>query len=98
MEARFTVAITYVISSMIYIQVNANKEHPYYFNRDISRTSISVLPTHGLKFVKKLIAQSTANLKKLPSLDNFVELREASMTYPSHCCAFQNENAKKKNE
>ncbi|XP_051867207.1 follicle-stimulating hormone receptor-like [Pristis pectinata] len=65
---------------------------------DISRTSINVLPIHGLKSVKKLIAQSTVNLKKLPPLDNFVELREASMTYPSHCCAFENENAKKRKE
>ncbi|XP_078260913.1 follicle-stimulating hormone receptor-like [Rhinoraja longicauda] len=65
---------------------------------DISRTGISVLPTHGLKFIKKLIAQSTANLRKLPPLDNFVELREASMTYPSHCCAFENENAKRRKE
>ncbi|XP_072907022.1 follicle-stimulating hormone receptor-like [Hemitrygon akajei] len=65
---------------------------------DISRTSISMLPVHGLKSVKKLIAQATSNLKKLPPLDNFVKLREASMTYPSHCCAFENENAKKQKE
>ncbi|XP_069787481.1 follicle-stimulating hormone receptor-like isoform X3 [Narcine bancroftii] len=63
---------------------------------DISRTGISTLPVNGLKSVKKLIAQSTANLKRLPPLDNFAELREASMTYSSHCCAFENENAKKK--
>ncbi|XP_067845065.1 follicle-stimulating hormone receptor-like isoform X2 [Heptranchias perlo] len=65
---------------------------------DISRTGITALPVHGLKFIKKLIARSTNNLKKLPPLENFVELREASMTYPSHCCAFENENAKKKKE
>ncbi|XP_072121292.1 follicle-stimulating hormone receptor-like [Mobula birostris] len=65
---------------------------------DISRTSISMLPVHGLKSVKKLIAQATYNLKKLPPLDNFVKLREASMTYPSHCCAFENENAKKQKD
>ncbi|XP_072436958.1 follicle-stimulating hormone receptor-like isoform X6 [Chiloscyllium punctatum] len=65
---------------------------------DISRTGITALPIHGLKSIKKLIAQSTNNLKKLPPLTNFVELREASMTYSSHCCAFENENAKKKKE
>ncbi|XP_078086693.1 follicle-stimulating hormone receptor-like [Mustelus asterias] len=65
---------------------------------DISRTGITALPIHGLKSIKKLIARSTNNLKRLPPLDNFVELREASMTYPSHCCAFENENAKKKKE
>ncbi|XP_072364312.1 follicle-stimulating hormone receptor isoform X2 [Scyliorhinus torazame] len=65
---------------------------------DISRTGITALPIHGLKSIKKLIARSTNNLKRLPPLDNFVELREARMTYPSHCCAFENENAKKKKE
>uniref|UniRef100_UPI00398E8F22 follicle-stimulating hormone receptor-like isoform X2 n=1 Tax=Pristiophorus japonicus TaxID=55135 RepID=UPI00398E8F22 len=65
---------------------------------DISRTGITALPIHGLKSIKKLIARSTNNLKRLPPLDNFVELREASMTYPSHCCAFENESAKKKKE
>ncbi|XP_060687109.1 follicle-stimulating hormone receptor [Hemiscyllium ocellatum] len=65
---------------------------------DISRTGITALPIHGLKSIKKLIAQSTNNLKKLPPLTNFVELREASMTYSSHCCAFENENAQKKKD
>ncbi|XP_007903189.1 follicle-stimulating hormone receptor [Callorhinchus milii] len=60
---------------------------------DISRTAVTALPRYGLKYIKKLIAQSTNNLKMLPPLENFVELREASMTYPSHCCAF--EKAKK---
>ncbi|XP_048392504.2 follicle-stimulating hormone receptor-like isoform X2 [Stegostoma tigrinum] len=65
---------------------------------DISGTSIAALPIHGLKSIKKLVARSTNNLKRLPPLDNFAELREASMTYSSHCCAFENENAKKKKE
>ncbi|XP_029792084.1 follicle-stimulating hormone receptor isoform X3 [Suricata suricatta] len=57
---------------------------------DISRTRIHSLPSYGLENLKKLRARSTYNLKKLPSLDKFVSLMEASLTYPSHCCAFAN--------
>ncbi|XP_004369530.1 follicle-stimulating hormone receptor isoform X2 [Trichechus manatus latirostris] len=57
---------------------------------DISRTRIHSLPSYGLENLKKLRARSTYNLKKLPSLDKFVTLMEASLTYPSHCCAFAN--------
>ncbi|XP_008821260.1 follicle-stimulating hormone receptor isoform X2 [Nannospalax galili] len=57
---------------------------------DISRTKIHSLPSYGLENLKKLRARSTYNLKKLPSLEKFVALVEASLTYPSHCCAFAN--------
>ncbi|XP_049726505.1 follicle-stimulating hormone receptor isoform X2 [Elephas maximus indicus] len=57
---------------------------------DISRTRIHSLPSYGLENLKKLRARSTYNLKKLPSLEKFVTLMEASLTYPSHCCAFEN--------
>uniref|UniRef100_A0A8C6IJ67 Follicle-stimulating hormone receptor n=1 Tax=Mus spicilegus TaxID=10103 RepID=A0A8C6IJ67_MUSSI len=57
---------------------------------DISRTKVYSLPNHGLENLKKLRARSTYRLKKLPSLDKFVMLIEASLTYPSHCCAFAN--------
>ncbi|XP_052040774.1 follicle-stimulating hormone receptor isoform X2 [Apodemus sylvaticus] len=57
---------------------------------DISRTKVYSLPNHGLENLKKLRARSTYHLKKLPSLDKFVTLIEASLTYPSHCCAFAN--------
>uniref|UniRef100_A0A8C3VZ76 Follicle-stimulating hormone receptor n=1 Tax=Catagonus wagneri TaxID=51154 RepID=A0A8C3VZ76_9CETA len=57
---------------------------------DISRTRIHSLPNYGLENLKKLRARSTYNLKKLPSLEKFVTLMEASLTYPSHCCAFAN--------
>lgn len=56
--------------------------------RDISRTKVHSLPSHGLENLKKLRARSTYRLKKLPSLEKFVTLVEASLTYPSHCCAF----------
>eukprot|EP00071_Canis_lupus_P046854 XP_022280411.1 follicle-stimulating hormone receptor isoform X8 [Canis lupus familiaris] len=57
---------------------------------DISRTRIHSLPSYGLENLKKFRARSTYNLKKLPSLEKFVALMEASLTYPSHCCAFAN--------
>ncbi|XP_025116348.2 follicle-stimulating hormone receptor isoform X5 [Bubalus bubalis] len=57
---------------------------------DISRTRIRSLPSYGLENLKKLRAKSTYRLKKLPSLEKFVTLVEASLTYPSHCCAFAN--------
>ncbi|XP_021073699.1 follicle-stimulating hormone receptor isoform X2 [Mus pahari] len=57
---------------------------------DISRTKVYSLPNRGLENLKKLRARSTYRLKKLPSLDKFVMLIEASLTYPSHCCAFAN--------
>ncbi|XP_055098895.1 follicle-stimulating hormone receptor isoform X2 [Symphalangus syndactylus] len=57
---------------------------------DISRTRIHSLPSYGLENLKKLRARSTYNFKKLPSLEKLVALMEASLTYPSHCCAFAN--------
>ncbi|XP_055479210.1 follicle-stimulating hormone receptor isoform X2 [Psammomys obesus] len=57
---------------------------------DISRTKVHSLPSHGLENMKMLRARSTYSLKKLPSLEKFVTLVEASLTYPSHCCAFAN--------
>ncbi|KAB0362055.1 hypothetical protein FD754_006211, partial [Muntiacus muntjak] len=59
-------------------------------NLDISRTRIHSLPSYGLENLKKLRAKSTYRLKKLPSLEKLVTLVEASLTYPSHCCAFAN--------
>ncbi|XP_034283312.1 follicle-stimulating hormone receptor isoform X2 [Pantherophis guttatus] len=57
---------------------------------DISETKISQLPNIGLEHINKLVAKSTYNLKKLPPLDKFHALIEANLTYPSHCCAFEN--------
>ncbi|XP_006881077.1 PREDICTED: follicle-stimulating hormone receptor-like [Elephantulus edwardii] len=59
---------------------------------DISRTRIHSLPRCGLENLKKLKASSAYHLKKLASLEKFVALVEASLTYPSHCCAFANWN------
>uniref|UniRef100_F7CIX7 Follicle-stimulating hormone receptor n=1 Tax=Monodelphis domestica TaxID=13616 RepID=F7CIX7_MONDO len=57
---------------------------------DISRTRIHSLPSDGLRNLKKLRARSAYNFKTLPNLENFAELVEANLTYPSHCCAFAN--------
>ncbi|XP_018412691.1 PREDICTED: follicle-stimulating hormone receptor-like [Nanorana parkeri] len=57
---------------------------------DISKTQISSLPSHGLEHLKKLIATHAYNLKKLPPLERLSDLIEANLTYPSHCCAFEN--------
>ncbi|XP_069810452.1 follicle-stimulating hormone receptor-like isoform X2 [Dendropsophus ebraccatus] len=57
---------------------------------DISKTQISSLPHHGLDTIKRLIANHAYNLKKLPPLEKFSDLIEANLTYPSHCCAFEN--------
>nr|ATO92586.1 follicle-stimulating hormone receptor [Hemidactylus flaviviridis] len=60
------------------------------FFLDISKTKISFLPSIGLEYISKLVAKSTYNLKKLPAMEKFRGLMEASLTYPSHCCAFAN--------
>ncbi|NP_001243189.1 follicle stimulating hormone receptor L homeolog precursor [Xenopus laevis] len=57
---------------------------------DISNTRISSLPSFGLEKIKRLKAKSAYNLKKLPALEQFEELIEADLTYPSYCCAFAN--------
>uniref|UniRef100_A0AAY4CWE4 Thyrotropin receptor n=1 Tax=Denticeps clupeoides TaxID=299321 RepID=A0AAY4CWE4_9TELE len=55
---------------------------------DVSSTALRALPARGLRKVKVLMALSTPSLKTLPPLENFQELHEAQLTYPSHCCAF----------
>lgn len=58
--------------------------------RDVSDTALSSLPRHVLSGLKKLIAESAFHLKELPPPELFAKLRQASLTYPSHCCAFHN--------
>ncbi|KAG9344469.1 hypothetical protein JZ751_011139, partial [Albula glossodonta] len=55
---------------------------------DISSTDIHFLPARGLQQLTVLIARSTPGLKTLPPLENLINLQEAHLTYPSHCCAF----------
>lgn len=60
------------------------------FFRDISSTALESLPSYGLEAIQVLNAMSSYSLKRLPPLDKFSSLLEAVLTYPSHCCAFQN--------
>uniref|UniRef100_A0A7N8XSA7 Thyrotropin receptor n=1 Tax=Mastacembelus armatus TaxID=205130 RepID=A0A7N8XSA7_9TELE len=57
---------------------------------DISHTALSSLPDSILGGLQKLIAESAFQLKELPPLQLFTKLHQANLTYPSHCCAFQN--------
>uniref|UniRef100_A0A2K5I483 Lutropin-choriogonadotropic hormone receptor n=1 Tax=Colobus angolensis palliatus TaxID=336983 RepID=A0A2K5I483_COLAP len=57
---------------------------------DISSTKLQALPSYGLESIQTLIATSSHSLKKLPSREKFANLLEATLTYPSHCCAFRN--------
>ncbi|KAI3365125.1 hypothetical protein L3Q82_010240 [Scortum barcoo] len=57
---------------------------------DISNTALSSLPDTILGGLQRLIAESAFQLKELPPLQLFTKLHQANLTYPSHCCAFQN--------
>uniref|UniRef100_A0A3B3XRD2 Lutropin-choriogonadotropic hormone receptor n=1 Tax=Poecilia mexicana TaxID=48701 RepID=A0A3B3XRD2_9TELE len=54
---------------------------------DVSATALTRLPAHGLESVLVLFAQSAYSLKRLPPLNGMGSLREAHLTYNSHCCA-----------
>lgn len=58
--------------------------------RDISSTKLQALPSHGMESIQTLIATSSYSLKTLPSREKFASLLVATLTYPSHCCAFRN--------
>lgn len=60
------------------------------FFRDVSETAISSLPNSILGELQKLIAESSYDFKKLPHPELLPKLRQANLTYPSHCCAFKN--------
>ncbi|XP_034050408.1 follicle-stimulating hormone receptor [Thalassophryne amazonica] len=66
---------------------------------DISHTAVSSLPHSILGGLHKLIAEFAFHLKELPPLHLFTKLRQAKLTYPSHCCAFNNmhRNSSKQN-
>ncbi|XP_003417630.2 lutropin-choriogonadotropic hormone receptor [Loxodonta africana] len=64
---------------------------------DISSTKLQALPSYGLESIQTLIAMSSYALKKLPSREKFTNLLAATLTYPSHCCAFRNLPTKEQN-
>ncbi|KAE8748517.1 GPA2/GPB5 Receptor, partial [Frankliniella occidentalis] len=55
---------------------------------DLSQTSISELPTEGLRHLEELRVENTDTLTTIPSVYNFVDLKTARLTYAFHCCAF----------
>ncbi|XP_045141620.1 lutropin-choriogonadotropic hormone receptor [Echinops telfairi] len=64
---------------------------------DISATKLQALPSYGLAPIQTLIAMSSYSLKTLPSREKFTNLQDATLTYPSHCCAFRDWPAKVQN-
>ncbi|XP_044729350.1 lutropin-choriogonadotropic hormone receptor-like [Chrysoperla carnea] len=56
---------------------------------DLSETKITTLPTEGLHGIEVLRIQETESLQEFPSIYNFEYIKEAWLTYPCHCCAFQ---------
>ncbi|XP_004686266.1 PREDICTED: lutropin-choriogonadotropic hormone receptor [Condylura cristata] len=64
---------------------------------DISTTKLQALPSDRLESIQTLIATSSYSLKKLPSREKFTSLLDATLTYPSHCCAFRNLPPKEQN-
>ncbi|XP_076798573.1 lutropin-choriogonadotropic hormone receptor isoform X2 [Arvicanthis niloticus] len=64
---------------------------------DISSTKLQALPSHGMESIQTLIATSSYSLKTLPSREKFASLLVATLTYPSHCCAFRNLPKKEQN-
>ncbi|KAH0514285.1 Lutropin-choriogonadotropic hormone receptor [Microtus ochrogaster] len=57
---------------------------------DISSTKLQALPSDGLESIQTLIAMSSYSLRTLPPREKFTSLLVATLTYPSHCCAFRN--------
>uniref|UniRef100_A0AAY4E108 Lutropin-choriogonadotropic hormone receptor n=2 Tax=Denticeps clupeoides TaxID=299321 RepID=A0AAY4E108_9TELE len=59
---------------------------------DVSATMIDTLPSLGLESVMVLVARAAFALKRLPPFNSLKSLREAHLTYPSHCCALHSWN------
>lgn len=55
----------------------------------MSYTSLSALPVQVLSGLRTLRAEAAPQLKELPPPEVLPRLRLAQLTYPSHCCAFQ---------
>ncbi|XP_074531975.1 lutropin-choriogonadotropic hormone receptor [Halichoeres trimaculatus] len=62
---------------------------------DVSSTALTKLPAQGLESVLVLLAQSAYALKSLPPLQGLWSLREAHLTYNSHCCALLSWNSQR---
>ncbi|KAJ8411777.1 hypothetical protein AAFF_G00154150 [Aldrovandia affinis] len=62
---------------------------------DVSQSHVTSLPTIGLESLYELMVRNTWTLKKLPPVKTFLHLRNAELTYPSHCCGIKNLKKKK---
>nr|XP_043902291.1 lutropin-choriogonadotropic hormone receptor [Solea senegalensis] len=62
---------------------------------DVSATALAHLPSQGLESVLVLLARSAYTLRSLPPLQGLWSLREAHLTYNSHCCALLNWDAQR---
>ncbi|CAL8111620.1 unnamed protein product [Orchesella dallaii] len=56
---------------------------------DLSETKITYLPTDGLKRLEYLRLEKVWTLSVIPSIFHFEDLKEAWLTWPYHCCAFE---------
>ncbi|XP_077527174.1 follicle-stimulating hormone receptor-like [Haemaphysalis longicornis] len=56
---------------------------------DLSETAVERLPTLGLEGLEVLEVRGTPSLQSFPSVYHFRYIREAHLTYPYHCCAFE---------
>ncbi|XP_064479293.1 uncharacterized protein LOC135392516 [Ornithodoros turicata] len=56
---------------------------------DLSETRLKELPTLGLEGIEVLELRDVPTLERFPSVYHFRFIREAHLTYPYHCCAFQ---------
>ncbi|GAB1301404.1 Lutropin-choriogonadotropic hormone receptor [Apodemus speciosus] len=87
---------TTLISLELKENIHLEKMHSGAF-QGATGPSILALPSHGLESIQTLIAESSYSLKTLPSREKFASLLAATLTYPSHCCAFRNSPKKEQN-
>nr|BCF74548.1 luteinizing hormone receptor [Sardinops melanostictus] len=60
---------------------------------NVSSSVLETLPPHGLESVEVLSAEKAFALKRLPNFNSLPSLRDARLTYPSHCCALNSWHA-----
>uniref|UniRef100_A0A6P7FTW1 Lutropin-choriogonadotropic hormone receptor-like n=1 Tax=Diabrotica virgifera virgifera TaxID=50390 RepID=A0A6P7FTW1_DIAVI len=60
-----------------------------YIFRDLSRTSITRLPSEGLQELETLKIEATHTMQTIPSIYDLGKLTSAKLTHSFHCCAFR---------
>ncbi|XP_048258817.1 thyrotropin receptor-like [Haliotis rufescens] len=56
---------------------------------NLSKTSITNLPTEGLENIEEINVEDTPTLKTFPPVLTFSSMKVARLYYAHHCCAFQ---------